>query len=36
MNSRILAAIDGSPHSERVLSHAIGLAKGLSPSCSSH
>lgn len=37
MYARILVAIDGSPHSERALSHAIGLAKGLSAAlCIAH
>lgn len=30
MYTRILVAIDGSPHSERALSHALGLAKDVS------
>lgn len=30
MYTHILVAIDGSPHSEHALKHAVGLAKGLS------
>lgn len=32
MYARILVAIDGSPHSDHALKHAVGLAKGLSAS----